>query len=71
MPKYTVTDTREVSTLTQAGTERKSYRVWLQTEHGSSGSVDIPVDKWTPESVKEILQAKATDLDLAFALEVE
>lgn len=71
MPKYTVTDTREVSTLTQAGTERKSYRVWLQTERGSSGSVDIPADKWTPESVKEILQAKATDLDLAFALEIE
>jgi len=68
MSNYTVTDTREVSTLTQAGTERKSYRVWLQTENGSVGSVDIPAAKWTPESVKEILQAKATDLDLAFAL---
>lgn len=68
MSNYTVTDTREVATLTQAGTERKSYRVWLQTENGSSGSVDIPAAKWTPESVKEILQAKATDLDLAFSL---
>lgn len=68
MSKYTVTDTREVSTLTQAGTERKVYRVWLQTENGSVGSVDVPATEWTPERVREILEAKATDLDLAFAL---
>jgi len=68
MSKYTVTDTREVSTLTQAGTERKAYRVWLQTENGSVGSVDIPETEWTPERVREILEAKATDLDLAFSL---
>lgn len=65
---YRVTDTREVSTLTQTGTERKVYRVWLVTENGSTGSVDIPASEWNADHVREVLIAKAASLDLAFDL---
>lgn len=65
---YTVTDTREVSRLTQGGAERKMYRVWLTTSEGATGSVDIPENDWTEERVPEILEEKARQLDLAFSL---
>jgi len=65
---YKVSDTREVSTLTQTGTERKFYRVWLITDNGATGSVDIPEKEWTPEAVPGILEEKAAKLDLAFSL---
>ena len=65
---YTVTDTRELNKLTQAGTERKFYRVWLTTANGASGSVDILEKDWTAEQIPDILQVKADSLDLAFTL---
>lgn len=65
---YKVTDTREVSTLTPAGTERKVNRVWLVTENGATGSIDVPVDKWNTDDLPGILEAKAAELDLAFSL---
>lgn len=68
MASYRVTDTRELSTLTSGGTERKVYRVWIETENGATGSVDVPASKWVPDQVKEILEAKAASLDLAFSL---
>lgn len=68
MPKYTVVDTREVSTLTPMGTERKYYRVWIRTEHGASGSVDVPPDQWNAETLPGILEEKSAALDLAFSL---
>jgi len=70
MTKYTVVDTREVSTLTPMGSERKFYRVWITTEHGASGSVDVPTDQWDAETLPGILEAKAAALDLAFSLNV-
>jgi len=68
MAKYVVSDTREVSTLTPTGTERKFYRVWITTVNGVTGSVDVPVADWDAEKLPGILQAKAADLDLAFSL---
>lgn len=65
---YKVTDTREVAHLTQAGTEQKVYRVWLQTDNGATGSLDIPVSQWLPEKVQELLAEKAASLDLAFTI---
>lgn len=66
MPKYKVSDTREVSTLTQTGTERKFYRVWIITEFGATGSVDVAPADWNKERLAEILEAKADELDLAY-----
>ncbi len=68
MPKYTVVDTREVSTLTPMGSERKFYRVWIRTPHGASGSVDVPIDQWNAETLPGILEQKAAELELAFNL---
>jgi len=65
---YIVTDTREVSTLTQAGTEKKYYRVWIETLNGATGSIDISVGDWTEDKVPAILEEKAAELDLAFDL---
>jgi len=65
---YKVTDTREVATMTQTGTERKFYRVWLITDEGATGSVDISEKEWTSEAVPGILAEKADKLDLAFSL---
>lgn len=65
---YKVTDTREVSQLTQTGAERKTYRVWLITDNGATGSVDIPASEWNADHVRDVLTAKAASLDLAFDL---
>ena len=65
---YKVTDTREMSTMTPAGSVQKVYRVWLATSKGSTGTVDVPPDKWNSKDLTEILEAKAAELDLAFAV---
>jgi len=65
---FKVTDTREISRMTEAGSVHQMYRVWLVTGNGSSGTVDVPQDKWNPEDLTEILKAKAAELDLAFAV---
>lgn len=68
MTGYKVTDTREMSTMTPAGSVQKVYRVWLVTKNGSTGTVDVPLDKWNSEDLTEILEIKAVGLDLAFAV---
>jgi len=66
--KYVVSDTREVSTLTPVGTERKFYRVWITTENGATGSIDVPLSDWNAEALPGILEDKAAELDLAYRL---
>lgn len=66
MPGYKVTDTREISGMTQAGGEHKFNRVWIQTTRGATGHVDVEPGDWNPPALKIILEAKAKDLDLAF-----
>lgn len=68
MARYSVIDTREVSTLTPMGTERKFYRVWIKSEHGATGSVDVALADWDAEKLPGILEEKAAALDLAFSL---
>jgi len=65
---YKVQDTREMSRMTPAGSTVQVYRVWLVTDKGSTGTVDVPVDKWNKEDLSSILEAKAADLDLAFSV---
>ena len=70
MPKYEVTDTKETSVITPAGNRKKMFRVWLRTERGATGSVDVEPADWTAEKLPAILQAKADSLDLAFTLTI-
>lgn len=68
MAGYTVTDTRQVKTLTPAGTMREVYRVWISTDRGSSGSVDVSPADWEATRLTEVLEDLAQRLDLAFAV---
>jgi len=65
---YKVTDTREMSRMTPAGSVVQTYRVWLVTDNGSTGTVDVPKDKWNTENLTAILEKRATELDLAFVI---
>ena len=65
---YKVSDTREISTMTPGGTRRVLYRVWLVTERGASGTVDVPAADWEAGRLREVLNAKAQELDLAFEI---
>jgi len=65
---YEVTDTREVQTITPAGNQKTVYRVWLVTDNGASGAVDVPMNEWNKEDLPGILEAKAKSLDLAFSI---
>jgi hypothetical protein len=68
MNGYTVTETQEITLLGQNGQPRKVKRVFILTERGTPGSVDIDDANWNPETIKELLAAKAEELDLAFNL---
>lgn len=65
---YKVTDTQQIKTMTQAGGTATFYRVWIVTDRGSTGQVDVPLDNWTEGDLKTILGAEAARLDLAFNL---
>lgn len=65
---YKVTDTREVSVMSPAGNRQVSYRVWITTDKGSSGSVDVLKEEWEAGALRAILDEKAEQLDLAFSL---
>lgn len=68
MSEYIVTDTKEVQTITPGGGRKTMFRVWLKTERGATGSVDVETADWTAEKLRPILEAKAANLDLAFVL---
>lgn len=68
MPKYKVLESRQIQKLGPTGTSVSVYRVWIQTERGSTGSIDVDAADWTADKLKPILEGLATDLDLAFTL---
>lgn len=68
MAGYKVTDTRELKTITPGGSEQVVYRVWLVTDSGATGTLDVPQDKWNKDDLPELLEAKVEALDLAFML---
>jgi len=65
---YKVTDTKEISQMSPAGTMLKLYRVWLVTDHGATGTVEVEPGKWNEDDLPAILADKAAELDLAFEL---
>ena len=65
---YAITDTREIQTLTQAGNTVIVYRVWLVTDRGATGTVDVAKKDWDAKKLPTILDARAAELDLAFAV---
>jgi len=67
--KYKVIESRQIQKLGPTGASVSQYRVWIQTERGSTGAADVDAADWTAEKLKPILQRFADDLDLAFTLE--
>lgn len=65
---FKVTDTRESQTITQAGTPVTKYRVWIVTDKGATGMIEVSPDDWSEEKLLPILIKKAEDLDLAFTI---
>ncbi len=65
---FKVTDTRQVDTLTQAGNTVTVFRVWIQTDRGATGTLDVAKEDWTTEKLPTLLATKAQELDLAFMM---
>ena len=63
---FKVTDTQKVTTMTPAGNQASYYRVWLSTDKGASGQVDVPVEMWNETDLPGYLREQAASLDLAF-----
>ena len=68
---YKVTDSQKIQSITPAGNPTSFYRVWLVTEKGASGYVDVPAEKWKKDVLEATLQAFADELDLAFSVSTE
>ena len=69
MPKYTVVESRQMQTLGPTGNSVSQYRVWIKTERGSTGSIDVVLADWDKTKLQAILGEFAEQLDLAFNLE--
>jgi len=65
---YKITDSREVRSMTAAGTPVLKYRVWLVTDRGATGTVDVEQRDWNTEKLPDILEKRAAELDLAFVV---
>jgi len=65
---YKVTDTQRITAMTPAGGTVTSYRVWLVTDRGATGQVDVPLDQWNEKDLPDILKAEAAKLDLAYTV---
>ena len=53
--KYKVIESRQIQKLGPTGASVSEYRVWIQTERGSTGSVDVSVTDWKADKLREIL----------------
>ena len=71
MAAYKITDSQQVDKMTPGANLVTVYRVWILTDNGASGSVEVPASKWNDKDLPEILEAKAAELDLAFTLTSE
>ena len=66
--KYKVIESRQIQKLGPTGASVSEYRVWIQTERGSTCSVDVSLADWKADRLREILLMFAAELDLAFTL---
>jgi hypothetical protein len=65
---YTITDSREIQTLTESGKTVTMNRVWITTDRGATGTVDVLKKDWTAAKLESVLALKAAELDLAFVI---
>jgi len=65
---FKVTDTQRMTAMTPAGGTVQSYRVWLVTDRGATGQVDVPLDQWNEKDLPVVLGEQAALLDLAYTV---
>jgi len=65
---FKVVDTQRMTSMTPAGGSGTSYRVWLVTDRGATGQVDVPLDRWNEDDLPVLLAEEAAQLDLAFTV---
>lgn len=63
VPLWTVTSQQETVDLAGNGSYVNGTRVTFRTRSGAMGSVFIPTGEYSPESVRRLLQARATDME--------
>lgn len=68
---FKVVDTQRITTMTPAGNTMTYYRVWLVTDRGASGQVDVPLDLWNEKDLPGFLREQAATLDLAFNMKTK
>lgn len=66
--KYKVNSIAKRVRLTPTGEFIEVYEVSFTTVSGVSTSVDIPVNQFTPERVKERIEAEADKIEAVFKL---
>ena len=65
---YTVTATEQQERFGANGKPKTIYVVYLTTDRGVSGSLEVSKADWNAETLPGLLQAKADELDLAMVL---
>lgn len=65
---YDVIDVRQITRFTPAGREVPYYDIHISTEHNATGCIRIAQADYTPELVKEKLEAFADELEMPFKL---
>jgi hypothetical protein len=68
MEGFTVTDTRQVQSMTPGGAPRTVYRVSGTTDRGASGTIEVDAENWTADNLAAILAEFRDELNLAFDL---
>lgn len=66
--EYKVVGVREVKRLIGAGKISKFYEITIETDRGAVGTVEVPERDYSKSKVKELLQLKASELNMPFEL---
>lgn len=65
---YRITDTREIVATTPGGHQETTYRVFITTDRGATGILEVSAEDWNKETLPGLIEAKVEALDLAFSL---
>jgi len=65
---YEVTHTDERQSFGPNNQPKMVYVVYITTDRGVSGTLEVSKADWDTEKLRELLQARADELDLALTL---
>jgi len=68
MAGYKVEAAQQQDRMGPTGDSVQVYVVWLKTDLGASGRIEVPALVWEGDDLAAYLQAKADNLDKAFVV---